>query len=301
MSKPFLRNSLILLLCLLALELVLRLIGFGNIPVYYVSTKYEYALKPNQEMTRFGNYIYINSAGMRSDELRPNAAKILKFGDSVLNGGVITDQSELTSTLLEKFLNTDGADYQVLNVSAGSWGPDNAYRWMQEHGDYNAKAMILLFSSHDWQDQMEFVNVVGNTPYYPAKKPMLAITDAIYWSYSRVFKAVDWDSLGKIQGGKPIKNDHAMGWDNFVNYTDSLNIPLIVYHHADRSENEKGAYNKMGQELDQFLKDKNVTVVSGLNSGLVDNDYRDGIHPEPSGLKKIEKTIEPVVLKQLKE
>src|SRR5690554_1314062 len=178
MSKRFWRNVILGILSLLAIEVALRLLGFGEIPCYYQSLDYEYALKPNQDMTRFGNYIYINSEGMRSDELRPDAIRILKFGDSVLNGGVGTDQSELTSTLLEEDLNMDGSNYQVLNVSAGSWGPDNAFSWMEKHGDYQAAAIVLLFSSHDWQDQMTFQNVVGNTPFYPQKNPQLAITDA---------------------------------------------------------------------------------------------------------------------------
>lgn len=301
MSKQFWRNILIIILGLLAMEIALRIVGFGKIPCYYKSLKYEYALKPNQEMTRFGNYIYINSQGMRSDELRPGAEKILKFGDSVLNGGVATDQSELTSTLLENDLNDTGSDYQVLNVSAGSWGPDNAFAWMQEHGNYDASAIVLLFSSHDWQDQMSFQNVVGNTPYYPEKNPTLAIVDAVYWTYTRLFDTVDWDNLGTVKGGLPARNAHDNGWDDFVAYTSKHQIPLLVYHHADRNELKNQSFSEMGLHLEAFLKQNNVTVISGLDSGLVLDDYRDEIHPKPSGLAKIEKAILPELKKILND
>src|SRR5690554_6449125 len=159
MKKKFWYKVAVSILFLVVLEIALRLIGFGQIPTYYVSLDYEYAMKPNQDLKRFGNRIFINSHGMRSGELRSNSIKILKFGDSVLNGGVASDQSEITSTLLELDLNEVSSlpgDYQVLNVSAGSWGPDNAYAWMTKHGDFNAEVIVLLFSSHDWQDQMSF-------------------------------------------------------------------------------------------------------------------------------------------------
>ncbi len=299
MSKRFWRKIIIVILSLLAIEIALRLVGFGEIPRYDVSLNYEYALKPNQEMTRFGNYIYINSEGMRSDELRPNAIKILKFGDSVLNGGVATDQSELTSTLLEKDLNSDGSDYQVLNISAGSWGPDNAFAWMKQHGDYQAAAIVLLFSSHDWQDQMTFQNVVGNTPYYPEKNPSLAISDAIYWAYTRIFDTVDWDNLQIVKGGKPNKYEHDRGWDDFVSYASTHNIPLLVYHHADKNEFKNQTFSEMGMQLEDFLEQNDIAVISGLDSGFELDDYRDDIHPKPSGLAKIEKAILPEMRKIL--
>src|SRR5690606_22613579 len=282
MSKRFWRNIIFVILSLLTIEVALRLIGFGEIPRYYKSLNYEYALIPNQEMTRFGNYIYINSQGMRSDELRPDATRILKFGDSVLNGGVGTDQSELTSTLLEKDLNSHGNNYQVLNVSAGSWGPDNAFAWMQKHGDYEATAIVLLFSSHDWQDQMSFQDVVGNTPYYPDKNPTLAITGALYSGYTRMFDTVDWNNLGTLKGARP-SCDRENGWLNFVNYTSVRNIPLLVYHHADRNEFENQTFSEMGMQLRDFLKENDIAVISGLNAGFQLDDYRDEIHPKPSG------------------
>lgn len=299
MSKRFWRNALILILGLLAMEIALRLVGFGKIPCYYKSLDYEYALKPNQEMTRFGSYIYINSQGMRSDELRTDAIKILKFGDSVLNGGVAADQSELTSTLLEKNLNRDGSDYQVLNVSAGSWGPDNAFAWMQKHGDFDASIIVLLFSSHDWQDQMSFEDKVGNTPYYLEENPALAITDAFYWAYTRMFDTVNWNELGVLKGSKPNNYEHNLGWDDFVNYTSSHNIPLLVYHHADRSELENQSFSEMGLQLQAFLNQNEIPVISGLEAGFEPDDYHDGIHPKPASLAKIERAILPEIHKLL--
>ncbi len=293
MSKRFWRNFLIVILGLLVLEAALRFIGFGSIPLYYSSAQFEYALKPNQDINRFGNQIYINKEGMRSDELDANSNKILKFGDSVLNGGVAIDQSELASSILQADLNQEGGNYQVLNVSAGSWGAGNAYAWLMEHGDYRAKAIVLLFSSHDWQDQMTFQKVVGETPFYPDENPVLAITDAVSWTYSRFFNSVDWNELGYSKVDRPSLKDHDYGWNKFITYCAERDIPLLVYHHANKKESKTGEWSEMGVELERFLMENQVRTISGLNAGLEPIDYRDEIHPEPSGLLKIEKAILP--------
>lgn len=302
MKKKYRRKIIIAIVVIAALEIVLRLAGFGKIPTYYVSKKYEYAMHPNQDLKRFGKKIYINQNGMRSGELREGTIRILKFGDSVLNGGVAIDQSETMSALLEADLNNSKSkDYQVLNVSAGSWGPDNAFAWMEQHGDFQAKVIVLVFSSHDWQDQMSFQDVVGKIPFYPAKNPPFAIVDALNWASSRAFNTVRWNELGWVEGGVPNNYDHNLGWDNFLAYAESKNIPLLIYHHADREECVQKKYNSMGMSLQKFLKEKDANVILGLEAGLTDEDYRDVIHPNLKGTSKIEQAIKPHVLQILQK
>src|SRR5690606_9583365 len=98
----------------------------------------------------------------------------------------------------------------------------------EKHGDYQAAAIVLLFSSHDWQDQMTFQNVVGNTPFYPQKNPQLAIADAIYWVYTRLFDTVDWNNIGIIKNAITQEYEFNTGWDDFIGYTSDHNVPLLV-------------------------------------------------------------------------
>lgn len=282
------------------LELLLRLAwGFGNIPVYYVSPDFEYALKPSQEMTRFGNKYFINSDGMRSAPLGNGELRILKFGDSVLNGGLAADQDEIASTHLEKrFSHIERKrKVRVLNISAGSWGPDNAFAWMRHYGDFDAAGIVLLFSSHDWQDQMSFDNVVGNVPFYPAKKPDIAITDAINWLYSRYIQKIEWNDLPKIEGAILQQHRFNPGWDRFVSYTRENNIPLIVYHHANLEEIENQEWTEEGKQLEAYLAGQGVEVISGLDAGFGVSDFRDMIHPNESGHVKIADALEPALSK----
>lgn len=295
----FWRKAGIFLLALIGLEIVLRLIGFGEVPRYETSKIYEYQVKPNQEVHRFGNEFTTNAYGMRSPQIKKNFTHILKFGDSVLNGGAGTDQSELASSLLQEALSKKYDSLQVLNISAGSWGPDNAFLWMKTHGDFNAKIIVLLFSSHDWSDHMTFRNVVSNTPFYPAHNPKIAIFDALSWVYSRYFGKVEWDELPILPSVDPNLFDYKSGWVDFITYADSANIALLVYHHANKAEFSNGEWNEKGKELEAFLNQRNVLTISGLNSGFVAADYRDEIHPNAEGQAKIERAIEPEILKIL--
>ena len=93
---------------------------------------------------------------MRSAELERRSIKILGFGDSVLNGGVMTDQDSLATTLLSDTLSKiQNRKIQFLNISSGSWGPDNCYAFLTKHGSYQAKQLFLFVSSHDAYDNMD--------------------------------------------------------------------------------------------------------------------------------------------------
>ena len=125
------------------------------------SVKYEYIAKPNQERFRFRNAINYNSLSMRSDEINSDAVIILGFGDSVLNGGVLTSNEDLATTLLSKYLTKKmNKPVQFLNISAGSWGPDNCFAYLLEKGDFNAKSIYLFVSSHDAYDIMNFEQII---------------------------------------------------------------------------------------------------------------------------------------------
>ena len=78
---------------LIVAEVTLRLVwGFGKMPLYAASDKYEYMALPNQSGVRLGNRYYYNAFSMRSDEVNPNVKHILGLGDSVIYGGVQTDR-----------------------------------------------------------------------------------------------------------------------------------------------------------------------------------------------------------------
>jgi len=283
------------------LEVVLRMIGFGNYPLYYESDSYEYALVPNQSIKRFGNTFYINQLGMRSSEIKSNDKLVLGFGDSVLNGGVALSQDELASSILDSALAADFEAMRFTNTSAGSWGVSNAFYWFKEKSLPKPEAIVLVFSSHDYDDKMEFQKVVGEISFYPKSSPKLAITDALEWLYSRYIENIDWSELAVYKTYKDDGNPYDSGWDKFIDYAISNNIPLVVYHHPNRSESLNGEWNEEGKKLEKLLNSRNVKIISGLLVEMESDDYRDDIHTSSSGQKKIARAILPVLKSSLKD
>lgn len=275
--------------------------GFGEVVKYEQSTTYDYGLQSNQDIRRFGNHFYVNSSGMRSDEVSKSSITILKFGDSVLNGGLRTDQSQLASTLLEENIRKNSVDARVYNVSAGSWGPDNAFAWMEQHGDFGADVIVLVFSSHDWTDHRNCRNVVGNVPFYPKKDPLFALTDVFSWVSSRYLKDANWDEIPLIPNCTPNKGEQNSGWHDFENYSKREGIKLLIYHHPTLEEFQNAQYDENGQKLNRWLRTSNIHWVSGLESSYTKDMYRDQIHLDSRGQLAIEKAIRPKILELISD
>ncbi len=171
-------------------ELCLRhFLGLANAPLYYESDNYEYMACPNQDGYRFGHHYHYNSYSQRSEEPDSTKVIVLGLGDSVLFGGAMSDQDSIATSLF-----TDETGMQMLNISAGSWGPDNCAAYIKEKGLFMAKAMFLLVSSHDAHDNMDFQKVVGVHDSYPNKQYVFAWSELIArYLYPR--------TIGKLIGG----------------------------------------------------------------------------------------------------
>src|ERR1041384_4426338 len=100
MKKKFKRSIVILLILLVGTELFARFyLGLGDPPLYIEDKEFEYIYAPDQDVMRFGNHVMTNEFSMRSKPLSPNdKIRILKIGDSIINGGAQTDQDSLAST-----------------------------------------------------------------------------------------------------------------------------------------------------------------------------------------------------------
>lgn len=175
LHKSLLVGILIFVGIFVACELLLRFVwGFANAPLYRVSEQYEYINLPNQDGTRFGQHYHYNSYSQRSEEPDTTRRKVLGLGDSVLNGGVISDQDSIATSIFSK-----KTGIQMLNISAGSWGPDNCAAYLEENGLFDASLIYLLVSSHDAHDVMTHEPIVGVHKSYPDKQYPLAIAELV--------------------------------------------------------------------------------------------------------------------------
>lgn len=304
MKKPFLfwrRCILILFATVIALELVLRFVfGFCDAPLYQVDNDYEYIPQPYQNRYRFLCHYRTNSYGMRSEEPDSTKKIVLGLGDSVIYGGTWMDQDSLATT---QFSAVPGI--QMLNISAGSWGPDNCSAFLRKHGTFNASAMILVCSSHDAYDVMTFTPVVGKFKEYPSRQYPSALWEIIDryliplinnkflgWinptSVNRQY--VDPDVLveRKAANRQVVQKGFTFnpGFNALRQIADSCHISFVIYLHAEKGELIDGAYNDMGKDIIHWCDTAGVRLIQGLASEKPDM-YHDAIHFNEKGQKHL--------------
>ncbi len=283
---------LILFLVFVVGELVLRFaFGFCDALLYRESDKYEYIAQPNQDRHRFGAHIYYNSYSQRNDEPDSTKVRVLGLGDSVIFGGTWMDQDSLASTLFSEATGT-----QMLNISSGSWGPDNCAAYLKEKGTFGASAMILVCSSHDAYDVMTYVPVVGVVPTYPDRQYKLAwaelidryLVPRIRMMFGKTEVKLDPDE--QVVKNSEFKNTVRQksssfnnGFVQLLDISQKKNIPMAIYLHAERDEIKAGLYNEMGQKIIEWAAEHGVCLIEGLKAGETEDMYHDKIHFNEAG------------------
>ena len=168
-------------------ELILRArYGLGNPPLYVADARTGYRLAPNQTLRRRGNRIEINEYSMRGPAIAPQrpitTLRVLMVGDSIVNGGWWTDQSNLLSIKLQNALLAmtpgDFQQVEVLNASANSWGPRNELGYVLRFGTFEAQVVLLLLNTDDLFAVAPNAYELGRHPAYPTRRPPLALWEA---------------------------------------------------------------------------------------------------------------------------
>ena len=293
-KKHYLVFCVIIILIIIGGEILLRVLcGFTHVPLYQESEEWEYMTCPNQDGYRFGRHYHFNSLGQRSEEPDSTKTIILGLGDSVLFGGMMIDQDSTSTYIFNKM-----SGMQMLNISSGSWGPDNCAAYIDHYGIFGAKAMFLLVSSHDAHDNMDFGRVVGHHIYYPNRQFQFAWME-LYYRYllpkfesyilyhfiNKDKKDVDPDQkvLNEIGGIHKDGKSFNIGFDRLKQIADKAQIPLIVCLHPETIEVVAGKYNEQGQEIIEWCTINNVSLIRELDEGIGIDMYRDAIHTNEKG------------------
>lgn len=279
------------LLVALVVEAVGRYYGLCSYPLYVHSEAYEYIHAPNQSLRIYRNRFVTNAFSMRSASIDPqrDTTVALLIGDSVINGGNQTDQDSLASTLLERRLR-DSLDQplRVLNVSAGSWGPDNVAAYLTQHGLFDADLMVLVVSSHDARDQMTFAPVVGVHPQYPAEQASLAwekllerlwqqlFPQSAYRAASTQQRRAQQLGISQVEGFNP-------GFARLQALAEAAGIPLLIYLHATRSELRQQQWQAGGRNIRAFAQTQGLPLLDELTLPMQAHYLRDDIHLNEAG------------------
>lgn len=272
--------SIGLLVSLILTELVLRLVfGFCDAPLYVSDPDFEYVYAPNQNCYRFRNVVKTNVFSMRSEAVNAtDTTVVLLVGDSVVNGGNLANHDDLASTILEKQLSAHYRQpVRVLNITAGSWGPDNVFAFLKKKGFFGADLVCLVTSSHDAHDNINHGEVVGIDPNYPRENHKIALQE-LWERYNWMFFPIiegfkeKWfpsppsadapQRSGVIQKTGEVFN---VGFQQLADTTRAMQIPFVIYLHPETSEIKQNKYDEQGLKIVAFAQSNNVPLINELN------------------------------------
>ena len=260
-------------------------------PLYVVDLLTEYRLKPNQNLRRFGNRIEVNAFSMRAAPLSPtrlrNARRVLVFGDSVVWGGAVLDQSLIATERLRQAGITD-----VGNVAAPSWGPGNWLGWARRFGFLQATDVVLVISSHDALDNPSLAPFTGDSNH-PLQPPASAFAEGV----ERYLLPRLGIRIGVPSGPEPSPSPIGQPTNladprvqrglsdlrSFLKRARARGARVRVVQFADRQEAASGALHPGHHWIAQALLQEGVPSVQAgpifLGCGPIASLYTDGIHP----------------------
>ena len=293
-----------------AIEMGLRIIGFGKPLIYIADEQIGYLLAPNQSTRRFGNRIAINQYSMRGDPIEktplPSTLRVLLLGDSIANGGWWIDQAWTISSLMIRSLTPIVSQYfpkvEVLNASANSWGPRNELAYLQKFGNFHSQAVVLMINTDDLFAKAPTSMPVGRDRNYPDHQPAMALVEAFnrYLSKPKPIPEID-DEAGDRVGF----NLEAISKIQALTHQANSQF-LLVMTPLLREISEPGSrdYEMIArQRLSEFCQEQKISYIDFLPVFNSNSDpvslYQDHIHLNLQGNQLVSQAIERSVLELL--
>jgi lysophospholipase L1-like esterase len=308
-SKRSLLGCVAPIALLAAIELPCRAFGLHR-PVLYEATAYGYRVKPFQEIHRFGNRYFSNEFGLRSEPTSPLPARgmvrILCLGDSITNGGAITDQAETYPYLLQRKLRANNANVEVLNASAPGWAVANAAGWLRFNGTFGAQVVLLTVGTADLFQSEETAAIVGRHPSFPSVSPALAIEELLRrYAIPMLARISSADPGSGEPSGTTLATRqaeiHAL---RIAEHLRRLRvIPLVLYvERPVRTQAPEPNLTAARASFFETLKRHNIAFLStrdAVERAGGASLFRDGLHPNAAGNRVLAQVaaelLEPVI------
>ena len=301
--------TLLLGIVLVGAELLCRrIIGLGDPPLIIRDPKIDYLFAPSHSYARLGNTITFNSFSMRADDISenkkdPNEFRVLVIGDSVVYGGVLTDDRNLATRILQDRLRDRlKRPVWVGNVSAASWGPGNQLAYLRKFGSFHADIAIVVLSSHDYEDVTGFLPDLG--PDFTERSPILALEEVLFRYLPRY---VPWIAPVTEQVSSEVTAAvRAQGARELSELLDELKrqVPYVVaMHHEERDEptqtprDDALALHRTVEQAGVEFIELRPYLVRAAGDG---NPYRDQIHLNDLGQRQYAEAFACVTLTYLK-
>ncbi len=289
------RFAAVFVVLLIALEVLCRaVLGLGDPPIFRTDPVLGYIMEPG-EYHRFGRTIRFNRFSMRGEEVEPRKTdprelRILVIGDSVPNGGMLTSDEELATTILQSRLAIEtNRPVRVLNISAGSWCPDNFAAYLERFGTFDADMAIIVINSLDYA---EILNSGPLPPDQPTSRPLLALQEALTNYTPRMLRrlgiiAIPPDKWDLNNPPPEVAARSTASLERTIELLRAANVRVAAVQHLRQSEvlgSPMNGFHVLGNVLARLnvpTLNNAARVRVGLNSGRA--LYRDDVHPSADG------------------
>jgi lysophospholipase L1-like esterase len=294
-------------------ELVLRAgWGFGNPPLVQADTDVGYLFKANQNLKRFGNRVIYNQYGLRSAPIQEWPARgrirILCLGDSVTNGGSLTDQSLTYPYRLEAQLGARGVRAETLNASAGGWAPANELAFLRTRGTFHARTVVLEIGTNDLCQMKAGPEIVGSEDF-PSQAPISAIGELLTrYVWPRLTAAVrPAQPQEPIDCSSELRTQVLRTIGDMIGESRRHGAPPVILLMPDRAEVEnREDASSLRDGLFKLAQSEHVPLTDMLPrfrafAARGESDFRDGVHPNPAGDQRMAEAVADMVLEMLPE
>jgi hypothetical protein len=267
-------------------------LGLGHPPLSEAHPTIEYLFKPDQKVYRFGNLFQTNRYGMRSDDFAPQKTdphelRVMVYGDSVVNGGNLTDQRFLATSILQRVLARQLQRPVVVgNISAGSWGPPNELAYLKQYGFLDADIVVLVLSSSDYDDAPTFEPL--NPLTHPTEAPISALWEGMVRYLPRYTSGLTVNESGVVPDPRHIANKRdvqvSLGAEReFLEMAKAEGVKVLLVQHWTNSELRSGSPLEGHSAICRVAAEAAVPTYDDADRlrQLVDagrNPYRDDIH-----------------------
>jgi lysophospholipase L1-like esterase len=293
---------LLIVVMLVCGELLARLyLGLGDPPLSQTHPTIEYLFKPNQKVHPFHRLFQTNRYGMRSEDfepqkLDPRELRIMVYGDSVVNGGNLTEQSRLATAILQGSLTTElDRPIVVGNISAGSWGPLNELAYLKQYGFLDADVIVLVLSSSDYDDAPTFEPLDPLT--HPTEAPISALWEGLTRYVPRYLRGQTVNQSGVVPDTNEVPNKRDIEVSlaaerDFLEMAKAYSVKILVLQHWTVSELRSRKALQGHTDIRRVAVDAGVPIFDDSDTlqALLDrheNPYRDDIHLNEPGQKAI--------------
>jgi hypothetical protein len=276
--------------------------GLGDPPLEIADAACGYRFGPSQAVERFGNRVSYDANSLRGGYDSPPDGPVLKtlvIGDSVLNGGALTDDRDTATEVLNGIsYELNGRTLRFMNLSAGSWAPPQQLGYLNAYGTLDADGVTLVLSSHDALGLPR-----GSKLPFPTEKPWTATEEVLLrhlLGYQRhLFSSAPtgWEAAAaKVPSDVAASEDPtaASFWclKQIIGLCRQKTLPLAVVFWPTRTETRNSSWDKPAGVLFETLDAEKVPHIDLMKRIRAIPDfeaavYRDDIHPTPTGQRLV--------------